>query len=415
MRPFAMICAALGLLLAAMPSTASLESKTWPASEEAQQFVKDTIVIGFFASPWGAGWTEDAHLHDYLERSREAGITGHDMTLTAGTHTWEDFRVQHHKYRSTMAQRPDKFIFVRSVRDIETAHIRNSTAVIWNTQTSTILNGDLKRMAVLKDMGIASMILVYNDINRAGCGSLAAFNGTDFGLTDWGRAIIDELVRYGIVLDLSHTGKQTAMDAMDYMDENYPGVPYAFTHSLPAGLYKDTPEATERGCYRNITDEEALRVVKSGGYISPTFTEWMMDGIWPEDITPEHAADMIDYYVSLVGVDHVGIASDDMFTTEPTMNFVAANPGLYADGGYMTDAFDRGATGCGELSKILAAVTDVLWERGYSNEDLAKIYGGNKMRVYREVWEGIAPEDDPMDPAERRALVEDLKNQFQPR
>ena len=118
---------------------------------------------------------------------------------------------------------------------------------------------------------------------------------------------------------------------------------------------------------RNITDEEALRVKKSGGYVSPTFTEWMMDGIWPEDITPQQCADMIDYYVDLLGVDHVGIASDDMFTTEPTMNFVAANPGLYADGGYMTDAFDRGATGCAELSKILAAITDELWKRGFSN------------------------------------------------
>ena len=51
-------------MLAAMPSAASVESKTWPASDEAKQFVKDTIVIGFFASPWGAGWNEDAHLHD---------------------------------------------------------------------------------------------------------------------------------------------------------------------------------------------------------------------------------------------------------------------------------------------------------------------------------------------------------------
>ncbi|MBD3856753.1 MAG: dipeptidase, partial [Acidobacteria bacterium] len=57
------------------------ESKTWPASEKAKQFVEDSIVIGFLASPWGAGWTEDAHLHDYLQRSRDAGITGHSMTL----------------------------------------------------------------------------------------------------------------------------------------------------------------------------------------------------------------------------------------------------------------------------------------------------------------------------------------------
>ena len=60
----------------------------------------------------------------------------------------------HNVFVSAMSQKPDKFIFVRSIRDIETAHLRNATAVIWNTQTSTILNGDLRKMAVLKEMGI---------------------------------------------------------------------------------------------------------------------------------------------------------------------------------------------------------------------------------------------------------------------
>ena len=62
--------------------------------------------------------------------------------------------------------------------------------------------------------------------------------------------------------------------------------------SEEAGQFvQDTPMATQRGCY--ISDEEALRVKKSGGFISPTFTEWMMDGIWPEDITPQQCADMM--------------------------------------------------------------------------------------------------------------------------
>ena len=409
------ILVTVALLAAALTAQASIESKTWPASDKAKQFVKDTIVIGFFATPFGIGWTEDAHLHDYLERAREAGITGHSMTLAAGTFTWEDYIAENQKWRATMSQRPDKFIFVRSVRDIETAHIRNSTAVIWNTQTSTILNGDLNKVSILKEMGMSSMILVYNDINRAGCGSMSAYNGLDYGLTDWGRAIIDQLVRYGIILDLSHTGKKTAMDAMDYMDEKFPGVPYVFTHSLPAGLFKDTPMATPRGCYRNITDEEALRVKKSGGFVSPTFTEWMMDGLWPDDITPQQAADMIDYYVKLLGVDYVGLASDDMFTTRPVVDFANANPELYDDGGYMFDAFNNGATGCGELSKILAAVTDELWKRGYTNEDLAKIYGGNKLRVYREVWEGIAPENDALSPADRSEMVQELRKKYMSR
>jgi len=51
----------------------------------------------------------------------------------------------------------------------------------------------------------------------------------------------------------------------------------------------------------------------------------------------------------------------------------------------MVKAFNKGADGCGELAKILAAVTDELWKPGYGNEDLQKIYAGNKMRVYREV------------------------------
>ena len=286
-----------------------------------------------------------------------------------------------------MAQDRDKYIFVRSSRDIKAAHEqKNKTAVIWNTQTSTILNGDLSKMATLKEMGIASMILSYNDLFRAGSGCLAEFNGNTTGVTSWGLSIIDEMVKHGIVVDLSHMGPKTTNGIMDYMDEKYPGVPYIFTHSLPKGLYKNEANATERGCYRNISDEEALRAAKSGGYISPTFTEWMMDGVWPEDITPAQCADMIDYYVKLVGVDHVGIASDDFFTTKPTMDFVAKNAAMYKDDGYMVNAFNKGASGCGELAKILPAITDELWKRGYSNKDLAKIYGGNKMRVFDEVW-----------------------------
>jgi membrane dipeptidase len=391
---------------------ASLQSKVWPASEKARQFVRDTVVIGFLASPYGAGWTRNQELLNYFEESRQAGITGHDMTLTAATMNFDDLMFQHQKYREAMSEQPDRFTFVRSIRDIESAHIRGTTAVIWNTQTSTILEENLGRMAVLKEMGMASMILAYNDRFRTGSGSLVAYKGKDDGLTAWGRAVIDELVRYGILLDLSHTGYTTASDAMTYMETRYPGVPFLYTHSLPAGLYEDEPEATTRGCYRNITDEEALRAAKSGGYVSPTFTEWMMDGIWPDDITPEQAADMIDYYVKLVGVDHVGIASDDMFTTENIVKFAEANADAYDDDGYMVNAFNRGSTDSGMMARILPAITDELWRRGYSDEDLAKIYGGNKMRVYQQVWEGIAPAEHLENLEERTRLRNDLRERF---
>lgn len=384
-------CLSMTLALSSSAVLASLAAKHWPASDEAEQFVKDTVVIGMLASPYGTGWTENEQLLKYFQEARGAGITGHEMTLTAASMNWDNLMQQHHAFKAAMAEEPGSYIFVRSIRDIEAAHLKGKTAVIWNSQTATILEEDLSRMAALKEMGIASMILAYNDRFRTGSGSLAAYNGGDDGLTDWGRAVIDEMVKYGIILDLSHTGKQTALDAMDHMDSNHPGVPYIFSHSLPAGLYKDEPDASPRGCYRNITDEEAQRVVKSGGYVAPTFTEWMVDGIWPDDLTPKQAADMIDYYVRLVGEDHVAIATDDMFDVSLVVDFAKKNATMYNDGGYMIDAFNKGADDSAPLARILAAVTDELWKGGYSNEQLAKIYGGNKMRVYQQVWEG-APE-----------------------
>ncbi len=377
----------IGFIITAFINPVSIESKTWKATDKAKTFVKETIVLGFFATPGKSGFTEDHQLHDYLGRSRAAGITGHSMSLAAVSHTWEFFMNEHQRWTSIMAEDADKYLYVHSVRDIEEAHKRgNTTAVIWNSQTSTILNGDLRKIATLKAMGVGSMILSYNDLFRAGSGCLAEFNGNTTGVTAWGLSVIDEMVKNGIVVDLSHMGPLTTNGIMDHMDKNHPGVPYVFTHSLPKGLYKNGPNATKRGCYRNISDEEALRVVKSGGFVSPTFTEWMMDGIWPDDITPQQCADMIDYYVNLVGIDHVGIASDDVFTTEPIVAFAKKNASMYPDDGYMFNAFDKGATGCGEFAKILAAVTDELWKRGYSNEDIAKIYGGNKMRVFNKVW-----------------------------
>ena len=378
--------AVLAVALLGTTAQASVESKTWPATDKAKKIVKDAIVIDFYAPPFGIGWNKDHQLHDYMDRARDAGITGASITLSPTYFTFAQHLAEHKKWVDTMNQTADKFLFVHSVEDIEKAHKEGKYAVIWNTQTSSMLDGDLSKVALMRAMGLASMQLVYNGTYRAGDGVISFLNGVDRGLTPWGKSLVDEIVKQGIVVDLSHTGRNTTKDITDYMMEKHKGVPVIYSHSLPAGLYAEEPNRTAKGCYRNITDEQAKRAAATGGVVSPTFTEWMMDGVWPEDITPQQAADMIDYYVKLIGVDHVGIATDDMFTLELVAAFAEANPDAYDDGGYMNDAFAKGAKGCGELAKILPAVTDELLKRGYSEEDLKKIYGGNMMRVYKQVW-----------------------------
>ena len=82
------------------------------------------------------------------------------------------------------------------------------------------------------------------------------------------------------------------------------------------------------------------------------------------------------------------------------------------DGGYMVDAFKAGADGCGELAKILPAITDELRKRGYTNEDLAKIYGGNKMRVYQQVWKAVSPTEFRADMKDRIELRNELRQRY---
>jgi membrane dipeptidase len=160
---------------------ASDNSKTWPASDKAKQFIRDTIVMDMFASPYGVGWTKPEQLHDYLNRAHEAGITGVSATLAPTYYTFEQFLKEHEIWRSTMLQTENRYIFVKHVEDIERANKDGKYAVVWNSQTPTILDGDLGKMAMLREMGLASMQVTYNGTYRYGDGVIEAYHGRDRG------------------------------------------------------------------------------------------------------------------------------------------------------------------------------------------------------------------------------------------
>ena len=88
-----------------LPVPHSEESKTWEASDKAKEFVKQTIVLDFFASPYGVGWNKSEHLHNYIGRAMTTGITGVSATLAATYYTWEDFLKEYHRWRTTMMEK----------------------------------------------------------------------------------------------------------------------------------------------------------------------------------------------------------------------------------------------------------------------------------------------------------------------
>lgn len=402
----------LATIIASLSTTAaaSIETKDWYefASPEAKEFVKDNLVLDFYASPSAVGFTADSEVAQYIDLAHERGVTGASVTIAAPhTPNMLAFKSEHAKWKKASSSAKTPIRYVNSVEDFQLAHDSGEYAIMWASQTTMPLEGDASNVAVMAEYGIKTMQLTYNETELTGSGVISMINGDKSGLTDFGKEVIDEMVKHGITVDLSHTSHYTTEDITDYMQKHHKGVPVIYSHSPIASTYncqphetlsetkqrmaeknlqKDHPDYRLAACYRLISDEQAETVAKMGGVIAVTATEWMMDGVWPEDITPKQFAEMIDGAVKVAGIDHVGIATDDMMTTAKVVPFAVANADKYADNGYMVDAFSKGSTGCAELSKHIAGVVDELWKMGYSNEDLTKLFAGNLMRVYQQTW-----------------------------
>lgn len=410
MKKLLLSAAIAGLLATTGVANASIETRDWhtTASEKAQKFVKDNVAIDFYASPHKTGWDNNVEVANYIDLAASRGITGASVTLGAPhTPTWEKFVAEHKIWTKAVKSSNTPIRFVKKPKDFKNAHENGEYAVQWNSQTTMMLEGDASRVKKVAEMGIKTMQLTYNETELTGTGVISFINGDKSGLTDFGKKVIDEMVKYGITVDLSHTSNKTTMDIMNYMEKNHKGIPAIFSHSPVASTYgcqphetltetqkrmakngfqKGHPDFRLAGCYRLISDEQVKKVASMGGVVAITGAEFMLDGIWPEDITPKQYAEMVDGAVKVAGIDHVGIGTDDLMTISKVVPFTIANPDKYADGGYMVNAFNMGATGCAELSKHLAAVTDELWKMGYSDDDLRKLYGGNLTRVYEKTW-----------------------------
>ncbi len=384
-------------------ATASIESKTWDSSPKAEKFVKSNVQIDMYASPYGIGWTEEKQVTDYVERARATGINGASNTIAATYFTADHAIAEMKRYNAIVNKNSDTMVVVKTIKEMEQAIKDDKYFWMYNSQTSSILDGDISRVKEFKDLGVNSMQLVYNGRHRAGMGVIEAMDYYDIGLSAWGRALIDEMVAQGVTVDMSHTSYQTTIDIMDYMEEKHPGVPAYFSHSSMEGTYQcdgnreayhptknaelvNTDTFNENPCYRLISDEQAKRVAKMGGTVGISFVEWMVHGEFPDNFGPKHGADMLDYAKKEIGVDHIAIATDDLFTTAPVVAFAKANPAAYSDGGYMMEAFDKGATGTAELGKFMPALVDELWKRGWTNEEINKVFGENVMRVWKATW-----------------------------
>ncbi|WP_235610561.1 membrane dipeptidase [Vibrio tasmaniensis] len=178
---------------------ASIETLDWHefASPEAQKFAQETIVLDFYASPSAVGFTEDSDVARYIDLAHERGITGASVTIAAPhTPNMLAFKSEHAKWTKASASAKTPIRYVESVEDFQLAHDNGEYAIMWASQTTMPLEGDTSNVAVMAEHGIKTMQLTYNETELTGSGVISMINGDKSGLTEFGKEVIDEMVKW---------------------------------------------------------------------------------------------------------------------------------------------------------------------------------------------------------------------------
>jgi membrane dipeptidase len=328
--------------------------KPKPAEIHFQSIVIDGLNASYFLN------------EEVLRRLKRGGVTAFNGTTAAWHSLPETMSLIADHYR-LFQDKPDMIMQVRTIEDIRVCKSKGVPGMILGFQDINPLNGNSRMLAVYQALGVRIIQLTYNQENQAGFGCMAP---DDRGLTSFGREVVAEMNRLGMLIDLSHCGHRTTMNAIEVS-----AVPVAFTHANPLALAKSP---------RNKPDEAFRALAAKGGVAGViALPAWLThDG----QASLEDYLRAIDYLVNLMGIDHVGLGTDFM-EEMPEEIMATALKGISPENlqKFYASKIVKGFESISDCPKV----TDGLLGRGYSTEEVRKIMGANWLRLYQQVWNSV--------------------------
>ena len=228
----------------------------------------------------------------------------------------------------------------RSVADIKANKTEGRKSIILGIENGLAIENDINNLRHFAERGITYMTLCHNGDNLI-CDS-AKGAGINNGVSAYGKEVIREMNRLGIMVDLSHAGEKSFYDALEISS-----TPIVCSHSNCRSLC-DHP--------RNLTDDQMRRLAEAGGIMQITLYAGFLRQ--DEKATILDAINHLEHTIAIMGIDHVGIGTD-------------------FDG-------DGGVPGMADASEVINLTMHLL-RRGYSEEDIRKIWGGNWLKLMQEI------------------------------
>ena len=322
----------------------------------------DLIVIDALeASNWDRG---------LLEELRAGGVTAVHVTLVF----WEDARATLDnigRWHRLFERHGDLVMPVTTAADIETAKKAGKTGIIFGFQNCSPIEDDLALVQVFHELGVRIMQLTYNNQSLIGAG---CYEKTDAGISRFGRQVIAEMNRVGMIVDLSHSAERTSLEAIDISAR-----PVAITHANPLSFHQGL---------RNKSDELLKALAGRGGMLGFSTYPFHIGG---PDTTLDAFCGMIADTVDLLGIDHVGFGTDmcrkltadylDWMRSGRWSKEIESGEASTAGGGWPDwPEWFRTPADFPNMTRGLA-------DKGFSPEEVAKIMGGNWLGFFRDGFE----------------------------
>jgi len=338
-------------------------------SSRALKIVERALVIDMLA-PLKIDFKPEAYASPISEQMaadfRASGITAfHNSIGTGGPTAVEETLAFIAAWQGYAGRNAHLFSLVGTAADLDRAKKERKIAVITGVQNAEHFRepGDVKKFYQL---GQRCAQLTYNSQNLIGSGSTDRVDG---GVSDFGEAIIKAMNEVGMLVDVSHCGDRTTLDAIELSPK-----PIAITHSNCRALNNHP---------RLKTDEAIRKLAAKGGVIGITGVRMFVRD--KEPTTIENIVDHIEHVVKLVGIEHVRIGSDsDLYGYDdmPADQYKQLKESYKASYGFRDkidiEGFDH--------PRKTFDLTEALLRRGYSDDNIAAILGGNFRRLLGATW-----------------------------
>ena len=341
-------------------------------STRAIDLVRESLVIDMLA-PLKIDFRPEYYASRISEEDaadmRASGITGfHHAIGLGGPDAHRNVLAYMAAWNGFAGRNSHVFSLVGEVEDLDRAKADGKAAVIMGLQ-----NSDHFRTADDVDMfyklGMRCAQLTYNSQNFIGSGSTDRVDG---GVSDYGVSIIESMNACGMLVDVSHCGDRTTLDAIELSPQ-----PIAITHSNCRTLVNHP---------RVKTDEAIRKLAAKGGVMGITGVRMFVRDRDPTTI--EHMVDHIDHVVKIAGIEHVGIGSDadlngyDDMPAEQNAMLRGSYKSSYAFRDKLDiDGFDH--------PRKTYDLAEALIRRGYSNADIQLVLGGNFRRLLAATWKPV--------------------------